>query len=103
MAKEAKEMKFGIEDLADKLNIEPASVRIKLRNAGIKKAATGRYGWETKDDLAAVAEKLKATKAAPAKKDDKKSAKADTKSAKGDGAKAGKTAGKAKDGAKKAA
>lgn len=69
------EYKFGVEDLADKLGIEGASVRIKLRNAKIKKADNGRYGWKTKSELDEVAAKLKETKAAPAKstkKDDKK-------------------------------
>ena len=70
MAKEdtASAFKFGVEDLADKLGIEPASVRIKLRNAGVKKLNGNAYGWKTKDELAALAEKLGKTKAAPAKK-----------------------------------
>ena len=60
------EYKFGVEDLADALDIEPASARIKLRNANIKKAANGRYGWKTKADLQEVVDKLKSK--APAKK-----------------------------------
>jgi len=75
MAKEdnSSEYKFGVEDLADKLGIEPASARIKLRQSNVKKAPSGRYGWKTKDELASVAEKLKAAKPA-AKKADVKSA-----------------------------
>lgn len=70
MAKEKEEktsgddFKFGVDDLADALDIEPASARIKLRNANIKKAPTGRYGWKTKADLQEVVDKLKK---APAK------------------------------------
>ena len=63
------EYKFGVEDLADALDIEPASARIKLRNANIKKASNGRYGWKTKADLQEVVDKLKRTKAAPKKAD----------------------------------
>lgn len=75
----AKEYKFGVEDLADKLGIEPASARIKLRNSGIKPQNGNRYGWETKADLEATVEKLKSAKPAKpaakpaAKKDEKKS------------------------------
>jgi len=63
----ADEYRFGVEDLADELGIEPASARIKLRNANIKKAPTGRYGWKTKAEVAELAEKLgsKKEKAAP--------------------------------------
>ena len=80
------EFKFGVEDLADKLGIEPASARIKLRNAGIKKANGNSYGWKTKADLDAVVEKLKsekpAAKPAAKKADAKKPAtKAKTKEA----------------------
>lgn len=82
MAKEKEDaFKFGVEDLADVMGIEPASVRIKLRNAGIKKANGNAYGWKTKDELKALADKLKTTKAAPAKKEAPKDAKADTKKA----------------------
>lgn len=65
------DFKFGIEDMADHLGIEPASVRIKLRNANIAKKAAGgtRYGWKTKSDLEADGKVLKDTKAAPAKKE----------------------------------
>lgn len=79
MAKE-EDYKFGVEDLADKLGIEPASARIKLRNANVKKAPHGRYGWKTKEELAKVADELGKVKAAPAKKSTEKS---DAKGAKG--------------------
>lgn len=86
------DMKFGIEDLADKMGIAPASARIKLRGAGIKKAPDGRYGWASKGDMEGVIEKLskpaksatkgkaddkpaKGAKDKPAAKDSKKSSK----------------------------
>lgn len=95
MAKE-EDYKFGVEDLADKLGIEPASARIKLRNAGIKKTPAGRYGWKTKEELAKVADELGKVKAAPAKKADTKNTskgKDDPKASKG----AGKADAKGKD------
>jgi len=49
--------KYGIADLAEALDIEPASARIRLRNAEIKKRA-GRYGWNTKAELDEVVKKL---------------------------------------------
>lgn len=86
MAKD-EDYKFGVEDLADKLGIEAASARIKLRNANVKKASTGRYGWKTKADMEKVAEELKSAKA-PAKKTAAKPAKTKD-AAKGKDAKAG--------------
>lgn len=76
--------KFGVEDLADLLDIEPASVRIKLRNAGVKKASTGRYGWKTKADLQEVADEIgkpvkKGSTSRKAKDEDEKPAKAKAK------------------------
>ena len=64
--------KYGVEQLADKLGIEPASVRVKLRAAGIEKAVGGVYGWDDKGDFDEVVEELKGEKketkkAAPAK------------------------------------
>lgn len=75
------EFKFGVEDVADKLGIEPASARIKLRNAKVKKLNGNKYGWKTKADLDEVVSKLKDTPAAPAKKDGGDKAKASTKKA----------------------
>ena len=60
------------------LDIEPAAVRIKLRSANVEKAANGAYGWDSKDDLKAVADKLKVKKEkAPAKETEKASTKKD--------------------------
>jgi hypothetical protein len=60
--------KYGIDDLAKALGINPASARVRLRNEGIEK--TGRsYGWNSKADLDALVKKLKgdAKAGAPAK------------------------------------
>lgn len=82
----APEFKYGVQDLADKLGIEPASVRVKLRNAGIEKAGKS-YGWNTKADLDEVAEELKG-EAAPKKAKGKAKADPAPKSEKKDKAKA---------------
>jgi hypothetical protein len=62
----APEFKYGVAELAEKLGIEAASVRVKLRNAGIKKAGKS-YGWNTKADLDEVIDELKSDNK-PAKK-----------------------------------
>lgn len=61
-----REFKYGVGDLAEKLELEQASVRVKLRNANVAKAGKA-YGWNTKKELDEVVEQLKA--AAPAKAD----------------------------------
>lgn len=63
--------KFGVKDLAEALDIEPAAARIKLRNAKIEKHESGNYGWNTKDELKSIVDQLKVKKekAAPAAKE----------------------------------
>lgn len=56
----APEFKYGVSDLADKLGIEAASVRVKLRNRGVEKAGKS-YGWNTKAELDEVVDQLKAS------------------------------------------
>lgn len=65
--------KYGIKDLAKQMDLKEASVRVKLRNAGVAK--TGKaYGWNTKSELEDVASQLAPAekpvkeKKAPAKK-----------------------------------
>lgn len=72
--------KYSIEELANALNITPASARVKLRNNGIEKAAGGVYGWDTKADFEAVLASLKkgGSKPEPAKAAPKTSAKPTT-------------------------
>lgn len=61
-------------ELAEHMGIEPASVRVKLRNSGIEK--TGRsYGWNTKKEMEQVAKDLKASAPEPAPAADEKPAK----------------------------
>lgn len=68
--------KYGVDELAAKLGIKPASARVALRNAKVEKAEGGVYGWMTKDELEAVAAKLKPApkEAAPVKEAAKKPA-----------------------------
>lgn len=71
-------MKFGVKDLADMLDTDETYTRVKLRNANIEKKANGgrAYGWNTKEELKAVADQLKAEKA-PAKEKPAKAEKAE--------------------------
>lgn len=53
--------KYGVPELAAALDVKPASVRVQLRKAKIAK--NGKvYGWNTKDEMQAVVNKLKASK-----------------------------------------
>lgn len=71
----APEFKFGVSDIAEKLGIKEASVRVQLRNKGIEKAGKS-YGWDSKSDLNEVIDQLKTEKPEkPAK--EKKAAKPD--------------------------
>ena len=63
----AETAKYGIGDLAEMLELTPASTRVKLRQNKIAKNG-GRYGWNTKAELSEVADKLK-TKVEKAKKE----------------------------------
>jgi hypothetical protein len=71
----APEFKFGVSDLAEKLGIKEASVRVQLRNRGIEKNGKS-YGWNTKAELEEVAKQLKVEKAEKADAGDKKGKKA---------------------------
>ena len=73
---EDKEFKYSVDDLASLMEVQPATVRVWLRNNGIKR--TGRsYGWNTKAELDALLKQrdesadspapAKAKKATPAK------------------------------------
>lgn len=52
------EMKYGIAELSEAMGIKPASVRVKLRNAGVEKVG-GRYGWKTKSEMLEVMDEIK--------------------------------------------
>jgi hypothetical protein len=79
----APEFKFGVSDLAEALGIEPASVRVQLRNHKVEKAGKS-YGWNTQKELDEVAKTLKAGKNGNGggKKDKKEKGKKDKKSRK---------------------
>lgn len=61
--------KYGVPALAEALGTKPASVRVRLRNAGIPKNGK-TYGWNTQKELEAVVKQLKSTKAKAEKADD---------------------------------
>lgn len=50
--------KYGVSDVADALEVNEATARMKLRNAGIEKAGRS-YGWDKQSDLKEVITKLK--------------------------------------------
>jgi hypothetical protein len=54
----APEFKYGVTDLAEILDIEPASVRVKLRNNEVEKAGKS-YGWNTEKELKAIADLIR--------------------------------------------
>lgn len=86
--------KFGVNELADELDLEPASVRVKLRNLEIEKAGSV-YGWNSEREFQEVVKKLKAGKRdkdEPEKKDEKKNSRdkvGDKKEEKGKGGRRG--------------
>jgi hypothetical protein len=51
--------KFGVIHLAKALGVKPATARIKLREAKVKKFGKG-YGWDTPAEVQAVATRLAA-------------------------------------------
>lgn len=86
----APEFKYGVSDIAEKLGIKEASVRVQLRNKGIEKAGKS-YGWDSKSDLNEVIDQLKTS---TAKDDDDKLAKKPKKDKDDKDAKADKSKGK---------
>lgn len=81
MAKAAKksktksEHKYGVETLAKDLGLEPTSVRVQLRNKGVKKAKDGVYGWDSQDEYLKAKAKLDRKGKSADKKPAKKAAK----------------------------
>lgn len=55
---EEPEFKYGVSDLAEMLDLSPASVRVHLRNNEVERAGRS-YGWNTKSELEAVAKQIK--------------------------------------------
>lgn len=73
---EVETYKYGVADIAKALGVKEASARVQLRNHKVKKAGKS-YGWNTKDELQTVIEKIRPPK-------DEKPAKSAKKSKKGD-------------------
>lgn len=67
--------KYGVKDIAEKLDTSPEVVRGKLRTNGVEKAEGGVYGWDTQREVDEVVKAIsskaepKAEKKAPAKKE----------------------------------
>jgi len=81
MADKETTMKYGVPELAQALDIQPASVRVALRNHGVEK--TGKsYGWATKADIQAVADKIREAAKVKAKAPKPEPAKAEAPKAK---------------------
>lgn len=59
-AEKTAEFKYGVQDIADALDIKPASVRVQLRNKGIEKNGKS-YGWNSKSELNEVVGQLRAS------------------------------------------
>lgn len=58
MAKDEGSMKYGVADLADKLGVNEATARVKLRNGGVEKVGKS-YGWNSDKELNSVVNQLK--------------------------------------------
>lgn len=65
--KEKKELAFGVEYVAEKLDVSPAGARSRLRNHNVARSGKG-YGWATKAEADAAVAKCRAEPKAPAKK-----------------------------------
>ena len=63
-AAEAPEFKYGIQDVCSATDLQPASVRVYLRNSDLKKAGT-RWGWNTKAELDAAIKVVKTAQSTP--------------------------------------
>ncbi len=64
-------------DLVEATELQPASVRVALRELGIEKEFGNKYGWNTKKDFDAVVKAMKersAKRVAQPKGDDEKPA-----------------------------
>lgn len=78
-AEKTAEFKYGVLDIADALDIKPASVRVQLRNKGIEKNGKS-YGWNSKSELNEVIAQLRSSTSnddedeAPARKSKKSKA-----------------------------
>lgn len=62
-AKETKatkeEPQFTVDNLVEASGLQPASVRVALRELGVEKEFGNKYGWKTKKDFDVVVKALK--------------------------------------------
>lgn len=70
---------FGVPALAEHMGIQPASVRVLLRNAGIEKDG-GTYDFKSQKGVEAIAKQLRANEAKGSDKDPPAKGKAESKS-----------------------
>lgn len=81
------ELKYGVNELVEVTGLQPASVRVALRELGVEKEFGNKYSWNTKRDFDEVVKAMKerSAKRVAQPKDD-----ADEKPAKGKTAAKGK-------------
>mgnify|MGYP003593656952 CR=1 FL=1 len=96
----AGEPKYTVDSLVEATGLQPASVRVALRELGVEKAFGNKYGWDKKADFDEVVKAMKERSAkrldltkkepepAPAPAKGKKAATAPAAPAKGKGKKA---------------
>lgn len=53
------EPKYGVNDLVEATDLQPASVRVALRELGVEKEFGNKYGWNTKKDFDEVVKAMK--------------------------------------------
>ena len=53
------EPKYGVNDLVEATGLQPASVRVALRELGVEKEFGNKYGWNTKKDFDEVVKAMK--------------------------------------------
>lgn len=57
--KAADEPKFTVDDLVEATGLQPASVRVALRELGVEKEFGNKYGWGTKKDFDEIVKAMK--------------------------------------------
>jgi hypothetical protein len=53
------EPKYGVNDLVEATGLQPASVRVALRELGVEKEFGNKYSWNTKKDFDEVVKAMK--------------------------------------------
>lgn len=69
----ADEPKYTVDSLVEASGLQPASVRVALRELGVEKKFGNKYGWDKKTEFDEVVKALKersAKRVAPAKKEE---------------------------------